>query len=411
MPSSLEHTASTLSRRCDILVVGAGPAGCAAARMLARGGMDVLLVDRHALGRDKVCGDGLIPDAHAALDKLGVLDRVLARARRLNHVAFTSHGGSCIELPTQVAVLPRRDLDLLLNQAAQEAGARFMAETQFEAPLLDARQRVCGARLMIGAQSHEIEADWVVLATGAVPAALMAAGVCDRHTPSGIAMRTYVHAPALAHKFQRLDVIWSPGVCPGYGWIFPAPGDCFNLGVGVTDSHDASAGRGSKRKLNLRAMFDAFVAECAPAAELMREGTLVGELKGAPLRFSLEGARWSRAGLLVTGEAAGSTYSLTGEGIGKALETGMLAAEAILGRTDDAATRARYEESLAALKPRFETYARANRVNAYPWIADLMIRRARSNPRLQERMRGVLNETVDPGNLVSLRGLARLILS
>src|SRR5262249_37086552 len=148
-------------------------------------------------------------------------------------------------------------------------------------------------------------------------------------------------------------------------WIFPAPGDLYNIGVGVAGSHSSGDdGKGRKKDaVNLRALFDAFVDQYPLAADLMDHGTLVGELKGAPLRFSLEGARWSRPGLLVTGEAAGSTYSLTGEGIGKALETGMLAAEAIdqHGR-DDAVARAAYEQSLAALKPRFETYAKANRI-------------------------------------------------
>ena len=50
--------------RCDVLVVGAGPAGSACARVLARAGVDVVLVDQHAFPRDKVCGDGLIPDAY-----------------------------------------------------------------------------------------------------------------------------------------------------------------------------------------------------------------------------------------------------------------------------------------------------------------------------------------------------------
>ena len=97
-------------------------------------------------------------------------------------------------------------------------------------------------------------------------------------------------------------------------------------------------------------MFERFCAVHPAAKELMASGEQLGPLKGAPLRCSLEGARFSRPGLLVTGEAAGSTYAFTGEGIGKALETGILAAETISTARDtmmtDAQARAHYEGHL-----------------------------------------------------------------
>ena len=143
----------------------------------------------------------------------------------------------------------------------------------------------------------------------------------------------------------------------------------------------------------------------------MREGELVGELKGAPLRCTLKGARWSRPGLLVTGEAAGSTYSFTGEGIGKAHGNRHAGGRRDPGRRTPMPWCARvYEHSLTALKPKFDLYQRANRVNAHPWLADLLIWRAQRSPRLLQRMSGVLNETSNPGNLVSFKGLSRLFL-
>jgi menaquinone-9 beta-reductase len=173
------------------------------------------------------------------------------------------------------------------------------------------------------------------------------------------------------------------------------------------------------KDVNLRRVFDAFCAHYAPARELMRTGTLEGDLKGAPLRCSLAGARHSRPGLLVTGEAAGSTYSFTGEGIGKAYETGLLAAEALIGAPGFAQSgvpagtfdelRTRYEAALVALQPRFDLYERANRVNAHPWLADLLIWRANKSERLLRRMAGVLEETSNPGNLVSARGLMKVL--
>ncbi len=396
----------------EVLIIGAGPAGSACARVLARAGIDVLLVDQHPAGRDKICGDGLIPDAHQALARLGVLDEVMRRAQPVAHVACIGPRGGRIDVPGSLAVLPRKELDALLLTAAQQAGARF-EQARFEAPLeLDGR--VVGARLKRGDEVIEVAARWVVLATGAVPKALTAAGMCERHTPSGVALRGYVKAPQMVGRIKALEVVWDKAVRPGYGWIFPAPDGHFNIGVGVTDSHkDLGGGKGRKKDVNLRAIFDAFVEKYPPAAELMRVGEKVGEgdqwLKGAPLRCTLAGAKWSRPGLLVTGEAAGSTYSFTGEGIGKAMETGMLAADALLAhRDDDAAARTQYEAALKALKPKFDLYERANRVNAHPWLADLLIWRAKKSPRLLQRMSGVLNETSNPGNLVSFKGISRL---
>jgi flavin-dependent dehydrogenase len=162
--------------------------------------------------------------------------------------------------------------------------------------------------------------------------------------------------------------------------------------------------------VNLRELFQTFCEIHAPARELLAHGEGIQALKGAPLRCSLEGARLSRPGLLATGEAAGSTYAFTGEGIGKAIETGLLAAEALLGGADDAAVANRYTEAIAALKPRFDLYERANKVNDHPWLADLVIWRAQRDPRILRRMAGVLEETGNPGNLVSLRGLYKLFV-
>jgi flavin-dependent dehydrogenase len=179
-------------------------------------------------------------------------------------------------------------------------------------------------------------------------------------------------------RISALEVLWHKRLSKGYGWIFPCPNGVFNIGVGLAHSHSTDrSGHDTMADVNLREMFDRFCEVYAPAAELVKGGEKLGPLKGAPLRCSLEGARYSRPGLLVTGEAAGSTYAFTGEGIGKAMETGLLAAQALIdGRREslpEAEQRARYDASLAALRPRFELYERANRVNAHPWLAGHLI--------------------------------------
>ena len=422
------QTASMLPERCDVLVVGAGPAGSACAQWLARAGLDTLLVDQHDFPRDKTCGDGLIPDAHAALQRLGVAEEVAALAEPVRHVRCVATRGAFVDVPGTLSVLPRKVLDHVLVRAAVRAGARLATPVRFEAPLLDGGEgagRVVGARLKQGGSVHEVRARWTVLATGAAAGPLQAAGVCRRHTPSGIALRGYVRNEAMRERIAQLQIVWHPRMKGGYGWIFPAPGGLFNIGAGLTGSHvQTRDGKGRMQDVNLRRFFDAFCEVHEPARTLMATGTLQGDLKGAPLRCSLIGADWSRPGMLVTGEAAGSTYAFSGEGIGKAMETGLLAAEALIAERPtfaspgaaagrdaaaDARIRAAYEAAMRALKPKFDLYETASHVNHRPWLTDLVVWRARKSPRILARMSGVLEETQNPGRLLSWRGITKLM--
>jgi geranylgeranyl reductase family protein len=405
-----------LPARCDVLVVGAGPAGSAAAQLLARAGRDVVLVDSQAFPRDKVCGDGLIPDAHRALARLGVLEAVMAEAYSSTTLGCIAPRGGRIDVPGRLAVLARKRLDEIICRAAVAAGARMFAPLRFVAPLREGGDAgpVVGASLKQGEREHEIRARWVLLATGAQPQATMAAGMCDRRTPSGIALRGYVKNARMTARIKSLEVVWHKRLSPGYGWIFPCGGDVFNIGVGVAQSHrQGNDGRHAMKDVNLRAVFAAFEDLYAPARELVETGQWQAEpgqeLKGAPLRCSLEGARLAEPGLLVTGEAVGSTYAFTGEGIGKAMETGMLAAEAILASADDAAVPADYEARVLALKPRFDLYEQANKANEHPWLIDLLVWSARRSPRRLERMSGLLEETQLPTDAVSVRGVLRRV--
>ena len=92
--------------RCGPTCAITTPNGSACARWLAQAGHDVLLVDQHPLGRDKTCGDGLIPDAHHALQRLGVLDAVMARAERVSHVGCIGPRGGRIDWEGQVSLSP-----------------------------------------------------------------------------------------------------------------------------------------------------------------------------------------------------------------------------------------------------------------------------------------------------------------
>src|SRR5918911_5060410 len=113
----------------DVLVVGAGPAGSAAAAWLARNGREVLLADAEVFPRDKPCGDGLTPRAMAELRALGLGPWLRGRAVNwgLRAAGFGQElylpwpGGS---LPRYGGAAPRLELDAAVRQVALDAGAR-----------------------------------------------------------------------------------------------------------------------------------------------------------------------------------------------------------------------------------------------------------------------------------------------
>ena len=404
-----------LPENCDVLVVGAGPAGSAAAITLARAGLDVVLIDQHTFPRDKICGDGLIPDAHRALAELGLLDEVMALAQPAHFVRATSPRGRPLDVEGKLAVLPRKQLDEIVCRAAVRAGARMHAPLRLS-QLLEEHGQVVGARLQQGKVQRPVRARWVVLATGAVPEALMNTGMALRQRPSALALRCYIRNPAMAQEITGLEVLFHRSLAPGYGWIFPCGQGVFNVGVGIF--WPAGDKRDADRQMNLREMFHKLSSLSDTARRLFKDGEQLGPLKGAPLRCTLEGALLSRPGLLVTGEAAGSTYALTGEGIGKALETGILAAQAIARGTatgaqgpalNEAQVRAHYEAQLDALRPRFDLYERAQSASVNPWLTELLLWRAQKSPRLRRGLSGLLNETTDPSRRFTIKDTLRLI--
>jgi geranylgeranyl reductase family protein len=396
----------------DVLVIGAGPAGSAAARAAAQKGCRVVLVDRHAFPRDKVCGDALIPDALHALETLGLKQRVLAHARLLQSVHIYAPDGESVALRGSMASLPRQQLDALLFDAAREAGASALEPCELRAAI-DEDGAIGGAIFAprSGAEDIRVTAALTILATGAAVGPLRIFGVCERTSPSAIAARVYVQAPStLAQELDHLCISYDRAILPGYGWVFPLPNGVFNVGVGgFTD------GRAIPADLNLRHLIARFGATFPPARALLGHGKPLTDVRGAPLRTALAGARLDKPGLLVVGEAAGLTYSFSGEGIGKSLASGLIAGALAARATADRLSKedvarlyiTRIQSDFAAL---FNAYKIAQNWLAHPWFVNLLAKRANAGRYARRQLEGLLAETVDPRALFSPYGLIRALV-
>ncbi len=331
----------------DLVVIGGGPAGSAAAIRAARGGARVIVFEKGPRGRDKVCGDGLTPRAVAALEELKIDLQAQHRIDGLRMIA----GKTRRELdwpetgrfPPYGAVWPRRDLDAALIAEVELAGAEVVFETT-ALPVLDG-ERVVG----VEANGHKFEADLVVVAAGAPGKVARILGAeRDPNEPFGLAIRTYVNSPRHADRLLEASLAMRDAngtPIPGYGWMFPAGDGTVNLGVGAL-----STMKGFK-KLNLNKLVDIY-------RDLVRDEWDVGEYLERPRAWRLPMSAIKRhgPGWVAIGDAAGLVNPMNGEGIDYGLESGMLASDLFL---DNPATAPElYDQEVG---DRFDAFLRTGR--------------------------------------------------
>jgi menaquinone-9 beta-reductase len=386
----------------DVAVVGAGPAGAIAARRLALAGARVLLLDRRAFPRDKACGDGLIPDAIACLRRNGLYDRVARLAHRWPGGTFHGPYRAAVDIDVELMTLRRVVLDAELAAAAVEAGATLARGLVTN--VVDRGD--AGAELHVSDTPAPLRARYALLTTGASVGLLDGCGLLERAAPSAVAIRTYVRS-SLA--LDRLIVSFDRRILPGYGWIFPMGDGTFNVGCGVVVRD------GGDEAHDLRGMLERFCATFEPARALVAAERSREPLRGAMLRYALRGARpYAGGALLAAGEAIGSTYPLTGEGIGKAMETAEMAADALV---EALATRSRealsrYPERVTReLRAKYRGYEFGERCARRAWLAELILRQAARRVRVRETLAAILAETRDPSEVFSFGGLARALFA
>lgn len=331
----------------DVAVVGGGPAGAAAAITLARAGREVVLFDKARFPRDKCCGDGLTTGALRRLEALGLRPDSVGSWQPVDDVWVRSPTGRTIAFPfprghgTFAAVARRVDLDAALLDVARAAGVKVYDG-----------HRVRGARSDPATDLVELDAEGLgpVVARYAVGADGMwsplrkALGTPDEPGYLGEwhAFRQYFTNVSAAAASQ-LWVWFEPDLLPGYAWSFPLGSGRANVGFGI----QRAAGSPT------RSMAEQWreLLERPHLRAILGEGAVPeSPHKAWPIPARLEATSVAGAGgrVLFAGDSARGTDPMTGEGIGQALEMGMLAARSITaaGALDPARAAATYERAV-----------------------------------------------------------------
>ncbi|MGP4109831.1 geranylgeranyl reductase family protein [Streptomyces sp. 4N509B] len=323
----------------DVIVVGAGPSGATTAYHLARSGLDVLLLEKTAFPREKVCGDGLTPRAVKQLVAMGI--DVSEEAGWLRNKGLRIISGSHrLELdwpqlasyPDYGLVRKRDDFDEQLARQAEKAGARMLERCNVTGPVRDERTgRITGVVAKLGEEKRQVtfRAPLVIAADGNSTRLSLAMGMHrDPARPMGVAVRTYFTTPR--HDDDYLESwleLWDrrggqERLLPGYGWVFGMGDGTSNVGLGVLNSSPAF------KDLDWREVLRTWCAGM-PEEWGFTPDNMTGPIRGAALPMAFNRKPHYARGLLLVGDAGGLVNPFNGEGIAYAMESGRLAAEVV----------------------------------------------------------------------------------
>jgi geranylgeranyl reductase family protein len=348
---------------CEILIVGAGPAGCAAGILLARAGRSVLIVDK-ALPRDKLCG-GLVTDKAVRLlrERLG------------------------LELPAAVVAESSRGFEIFdgrefLNRAEGRHPLRFVHRPRFDAFLLDAAQRA-GCRVESGEFQGRRGGEVLIGADGVFSTVGKAVG--KALPPESLAVGLQVDVPRAGNTV--LSGLHDARICFGYlrlgwGWVFPK-GETLSIGLGGMPG----------AKEDVTQAFRRLLEDCGVA------GARSLKVRGAKLPNDAVLREPASGGVFLCGDAAGFAEPLTGEGIYFALLSGALCAESLLAGGDCAGRyNAACRETITGL---FDQARWARRLLFREPFRSLAMRRFRGGTGAMERFLRVLAGDSDYKRLLS----------
>jgi geranylgeranyl reductase family protein len=393
----LSNDESTFS---DIVVVGAGPGGCATSLFLAKYGIKHTVLEKAVFPRDKVCGDAVSGKCLAVLRKLSpdIAKEFESKASAFQPcwgIKFTAPNGKSIDIPFKLDlskvesplafVSKRYDFD---NELFERLDTRYAQVIQ-GAEVVEVQrangavsvsyvqagktQRIEGIKVVVGAEGDR----------SVVAKKLSTIKMEKEHYCAGL--RIYYEGIRDVHPQQMLELFFLQGVLPGYLWIFHLPNGHANVGIGMLSSEI------SKRKVNLKEVLEKALAEDPLLKARFSDAKPLGKVQGWGLPLGSKKRPISGDNYLLTGDAASLIDPFSGEGIGNALYSGMLAAETIAkafasGRFDAEFFKQYDQQFYERQWNELQLSHRLQKLTKYGWMFNFVVNKANKNKTLRETM-------------------------
>ena len=407
-----------IDKAYDIIIVGAGPSGSAAALYAAKYGLNVLIVDKDKFPRDKICGDALSGKSVGVLKELNLLEKVQQLPGAfIQRIIFSSPDHTSFEINLQKSnlkmtpkgfVIRRKIFDSFLVGEVKQANVNLI-ENFMVTDIIQNGNQVVG---IIGKDStgdiHEINCKVLVAADGYNSIVSRKTGLYH-HDPHHwvVALRCYYKN--VASLTDQIELHYLNEVIPGYFWIFPVENGYANVGIGMLH-HYIKKGNIDLKSVLERAINSPMFAQRFANASTMEKPT------GWNLPVGSKHRKNFGNGYLLLGDAAGLIDPFTGEGIGNALYSAKFAIETInkalrINRFDSEML-SDYDTNLwNFIGDELRVSSKLQKIGKYRFLLNFVIRKASRNPQISHLIAGMLANEIPRDKLANPLFYLRLLLN
>ena len=381
----------------SVIIIGAGPAGAGTSFFLTKEGIPHIVIEKEIFPRDKVCGDACSGKTALVINRANPewLTEILGNEQSFLPswgITFVAPNGKALDIPfspnrtkeTKAPgfTTPRLILD---NFLFQKMPSPYCSIYQGASVIsIDESGGNVTVQMVHEGVQYEISAPVIVGADG--DKSMVRKKYLNEHTAPktyAVGLRAYYEGVSGLHNDNFIELHFLPEMLPGYLWIFPLPNGMANVGVGILSE------RIREKKINLREQMLYAIKNNPQIAPRFANAKLVNKIQGWGLPLAMERQPLSGNNFILTGDAACLIDPFSGEGIGNALYSGMLAAMAIkeaktandfsaafLKRAYDDVVYKRLGEEL-------KISATLQRLCKYPWLFNFVVNKAYKSPSLR----------------------------